>query len=193
MEFKDIVHTRYAAKGFSAKKVPQEKIDQLIELIRHAPSSFNIQPWKIMIITDQKVKDELQKISWNQPQVGTCSHLLVFCADTHISSNIDKIEKVVKVPQYISMMRDFEKSKSSEFKVAWAQRQLYIALDHAMLGAASLGLDSCPMEGFDADAYTKMLKIPTGIVPTVLLPIGFASDKPRGKFRFEKKDIILSQ
>lgn len=96
MEFKEIVLKRHAVRSFDGKKVPENKVHELLDIIRHAPSSYNIQPWKIKIISDQAMKEKLAPASWNQPQVTTCSHLLVFCADTDISGNIDKIEKSFK-------------------------------------------------------------------------------------------------
>ena len=91
MNFKEIVMSRYAAKRFDGRKIPQDKIDELSEVIRHAPSSFNIQPWKIKVIADKKMKERLAPHAWNQPQITTCSHLMVFCADIDIEGNIDKL------------------------------------------------------------------------------------------------------
>ena len=82
MQFKDIVMQRYATKKFDGKKISEDKISELLELIRFAPSALNLQPWKIKLVTDQKLKEELRKVSNNQEQITTCSHLLVFCADS---------------------------------------------------------------------------------------------------------------
>jgi len=87
MDFEKIVMKRYASKKFDGKKVSEEKVKKLMEMIKHAPSSFNIQPWKIVIITDSNLKEKLLPVSWNQPQITSCSHLLVFCADKNISVN----------------------------------------------------------------------------------------------------------
>src|SRR3989344_3066017 len=91
MDFATIVQKRYATKQFDGKKIPEENVNQLLEMIRFAPSSFNIQPWKVVVITDQTTKEILQPLSWNQPQIMSCSHLLIFCADTNIEKNIEKL------------------------------------------------------------------------------------------------------
>ena len=151
MDFKQIVMGRYAAKKFDGKEISEEKINELLEIIRFAPSSFNIQPWKIKIITDKKLKEQLKSASYGQEQVSTCSHLLVFCANTDIMGNIHKIEAQMKsagIPEvnikpYIEMMTDSFKDSSEEYKLSWAQKQTYLALENALLGAKALGFDAC--------------------------------------------------
>lgn len=199
MNFKEIVTNRYAAKKFDGKKIEQKKIDELLEMIRYSASSFNIQPWKIKVVTDQIVKDKLMAVSWNQPQIGTCSHLLVFCADTNVEANIDKLEAAMikagatkeGISGYVGMMRAFAEGLQGDFRKSWAQKQCYIALGNALNGAKALGFDSCPMEGFDPKEYTKILNIPTNLTPTLVCPIGFAVDTPHPKLRFSKEEIFF--
>src|SRR3989344_2116461 len=195
MEFEQIVHERYAVKLFDGSKIPESKVNKLLEMIRYAPSSFNIQPWVVKVVTDSKIKERLTPASMNQKQIESCSHLLVFCANKDIAGNIDKLEKLMKKAgastEYIGIMRGFDKSLSEEQKLAWAQRQTYLALGNALNGAKSLGFDSCPMEGFDPKEYSKILKLPEYIVPTALCTIGYAIDKPKQKLRFSKEEIFI--
>jgi len=198
MDFEKIVQERYATKSFDGRKISESKVNKLLDLIRYAASSFNIQPWKILVITDQKIKEKLSPVSWNQAQITTCSHLLVFCADRNVAANIDKLEKLMiengaeaeKIKPYVDVMRNFEKNLNEEQKLAWAQRQTYLALGNALNGAKSLGFDSCPMEGFDPKAYAKILNLPSNLVPTALCPIGYASDKPKPKLRFPAEEVF---
>ncbi|MBI4145944.1 nitroreductase family protein [Candidatus Woesearchaeota archaeon] len=199
MDLKQIIMSRYATKKFDGKKIDQKKIEELLELIRHAPSSFNIQPWKIKIITDQKLKEQLKPVSMTQDQITTSSHLLVFCANTDIMGNIDKLDAQFKASGMqdekraasVNMMKDAFENASEEYKLSWAQRQVYLALENALLGAKALGFDSCPMEGFDSEQYAKILNLPKHIVPTALCTVGFAADKPRPKIRFPKEDVFF--
>ena len=139
--------------------------------------------------------------SWNQEQITSCSHLLVFCADKNIQANISKLEtlmikngaKAEQIKNYIQMMYDFEKNMTAEQKISWAQRQVYIALGNALNGAKTLGFDSCPMEGFDPNIYTKILQLPENIVPSALCTIGYASDVPREKLRFPAEDVFMEK
>lgn len=199
MNFKEIVMERYATKKFDGKKIPQEKIDELLELIRYSPSSFGLQPYKIHIVEDDATKEKLLAASWGQQQITTSSHILVFCAYTDIHSRIDKYEQMMlkkgatkeSIKGYIDMMRNFEKNISEDKKLIWAQKQAYIALGNALNGSKALGFDSCPMEGFNAEEYSKILNLPKNLVPTVICPVGYAADTPRPKIRFDNKELFF--
>jgi nitroreductase len=199
MEFKDIVMQRYATKKFDGKKIPEEKINELIELVRFSPSALNLQPWKITIVTDQKVKDQLKPAAFGQEQVTTCSHLLVFCADPDYDGLMKRLGALLqknKVPQetekmILGMAAQFATNMSAEQRFAWSQAQTYLALGNALNGATSLGFDSCPMGGFNPGEFTRILKIPKPLVPVMLCPVGYAADKPMPKMRFAKEDIVF--
>jgi len=199
MEFKEIVQKRYATKTFDGKPIPQNKVDELLEIIRLSCSSLNIQPWKIKIITDHKIKEQLAPVSWNQPQITTCSHLLVFCADSDLIGKAHALENhLIKnggtkesLKGYMEMVHGVVDNMNKEQSTAWAQRQLYLAVGNAVNGAKSLGFDSCPMEGFNAIEYSKILNLPANIVPTALVTIGYATDTARPKDRFSKEEIFF--
>jgi len=199
MDFENVVKERYATKLFDGRKVPEEKLNKLLEIIRYAPSSFNIQPWSIIVIENQALKEKLAPASWNQPQITSCSHLLVFCANKDIAGNIDKLEKLMiengakaeNIKPYIDMMRNFEKNLNDEQKLSWSQRQTFLALGNAVNGAKSLGFDSCPMEGFDPKEYSKILNLPDNLVPAALCPVGYAADNAKPKLRFGKEEVFV--
>jgi nitroreductase len=199
MQFKEIVMQRYATKKFDGKKIPMEKIDELLELVRFAPSALNLQPWKIKVVTDQNIKEQLKPVAFNQEQVTTCSHLLVFCADPDFDSLIRRLAKLLKIhgipeevqKMVVDMAVQFTRNMSPEQKLAWAQAQTYLALGNALNGAKALGFDSCPMGGFVPDEFSRILNIPRPLVPVMLCPVGYAADKPMQKVRFPKEDIIF--
>jgi len=198
LEFKQIVAERYATKRFDGRKIPDSKIGELLDLIRMAPSSFNLQPWKIQIVTNPGVKEKLAPAAYGQTQIPTSSHLLVFLADTDLHGLVDQLDAQMKAAgvhpdrrdPYVKMMRGFVSSMTPDQKRTWAQRQVYLALGNALNGAKSLGFDSCPMEGFDAVAFSKILDLPEHLVPTVLCPVGYAADTALPKVRFAEKDIL---
>jgi nitroreductase / dihydropteridine reductase len=199
MDFAKIVMSRYATKKFDGKKVPEKKVDELLELVRFAPSAINLQPWKIKIVTDQNVKEQLKPAAFSQEQVTTCSHLLVFCADPDYDSLIKRLGALLKKSgaqeemqkMVLGMAENFTKPMSAEQRLAWSQAQTYLALGNALNGAKSLGFDSCPMGGFDPKEFSRILKIPPPLVPVMLCPIGYAADKPMPKVRFAKEDIVF--
>jgi nitroreductase len=199
MEFDTIVMSRYATKKFDGRKIPDDKVNALLDLVRFAPSALNLQPWKIRVITDQKIKDLLRPAAFNQEQITTCSHLLVFCADPDYNGLIKKLGVLLKkngVPaetqkMITDMATGFAEPMSPEQKLAWSQAQTYLALGNALNGAKALGFDSCPMGGFDPKEFSRILKIPAPLVPTMLCPIGYAADKPLPKVRFPREDIVF--
>ncbi|MCX8163094.1 MAG: NAD(P)H-dependent oxidoreductase [Candidatus Micrarchaeota archaeon] len=198
MDFKEILEKRYATKLFDGRKIPKEKLDELFKMILLSPSSYNLQPWKIKVVEDKKIKEELFAASYNQEQIRTCSHLLVFCAELDIEKNISLLEKELskKLPEqkakaYVQMLKEFSASMSEEQKKNWAQKQVYIAMQTTLLAAKYLGFDSCPMEGFEPEKYSKILKLPPNLIPTVVVPIGYAADKPKPKIRFSKEEVFF--
>jgi nitroreductase len=199
VEFKDIVMQRYATKKFNGKKIPEEKINELIELVRFAPSALNLQPWKIKIVTDQKLKVRLKPAAFGQEQVTTCSHLLVFCANPDYDDLMERLGILLQknnVPEdarkmILGMASQFVTTMSPDQRFTWSQAQTYLALGNALNGAKSLGFDSCPMGGFNPEEFTKILKIPKPLVPVMLCPVGYAADKPMPKMRFAKEDIAF--
>lgn len=199
MEFKEIVKERYATKKFDGSKISDEKFEELLELIRMAPSSFGLQPWVVKVVADKETKEKLMPASFNQPQITSCSHLLVFCANNDIKGRIEKYEKMMidanipkeNVETVIGMIKGFEEGLTDDKKITWAERQTYIAIGNAVNGAKSLGFDSCPMEGFSPEEYKKILELPDNLHPVALVTIGIAADKPHPKIRYPKEELFI--
>ncbi|MEM3372799.1 MAG: NAD(P)H-dependent oxidoreductase [Candidatus Anstonellales archaeon] len=196
----NLAKTRYATKVFDGRKISESDLNKILEMVRLTPSSYNIQPWKIVIVQDDNLKKELKKASYNQEQITSCSHLLVLCAETDTEKLIQKIENDLKtkLPEeklkgYISMLKQFTNSLDEKSKISWLQKQVYLAAESAMLAAKALGIDSCPMEGFEPEKYKKILNLPQNLIPTVLIPIGYAKDTPREKYRFEIDYITIKK
>jgi nitroreductase len=199
MEFGDIVMKRYAVKKFDGRKVPEAKMKELYELIRFAPSALNIQPWRIKIVTDSKLKEELRPATWDQEQITTCSHLLVFCANTDFKGLIARLERLMRqaeVPEddlkmVMGMAQEYFLAGPPEVQLAMAQHHVFLALGNALNGAKALGFDSCPMGGFDPKEYARILRLPPHLVPTMLCPVGYAADEPEPKLRFPVEEIFF--
>jgi nitroreductase/dihydropteridine reductase len=199
MEFGTIVMSRYATKKFDGRKIPDTLVDELLEMVRFAPSAINLQPWKIKVVTDQKIKELLKPAAFNQEQITSCSHLLVFCADPDYDSLIRRLAALLKksgAPEemqkmVVGMAVQFTKPMTPDQKLAWSQAQTYLALGNALNGAKALGFDSCPMGGFDPKEVSRILKIPSPLVPVMLCPLGYAADKPIPKVRLAKEDIVF--
>jgi nitroreductase / dihydropteridine reductase len=199
MNTNQILKKRYATKSFNGEKVDEKHIEKIKENIQLSASSFGLQPYRIIVINDEETKLQLLGASYNQPQITTASHIFVFCADTQISKRIDEYEQMLIAGQtpesaaknYTNMMRGSVGNLTVEQATNWAAKQCYIALSNAMNTATELGLDSCPMEGFDSSAYHKILALPPNLIPTVVLPIGIANDTPKAKLRFAVDKLFI--
>lgn len=195
MEFKDVVMKRYASRSFTDQKVPEDTINELLDLIRVAPSALNLQPWRIKVVSDQKTRDELGPAMFNQIQAVNCSHLLVFCTDTDIDDVIARVDQSMKSTGFPDDQRarmiGMATSLKTNLTSAWLQQQIYFALGNAVNGAKSLGLDSCPMTGFDAGKVAQILGLPKHIVPTAVCPVGYGADSPPPKARLSLEDILI--
>jgi nitroreductase/dihydropteridine reductase len=195
MDFKKIVKTRYATKSFNGKQLLENQISDLLEIVKYSASSFGLQPYKIVVVSDKEKKEKLQEASWNQPQVGSSSHVLVFCAYPDYEKRIGQYDEMIgkSAPDYIKMMRDMLGSKDEQAILSWATNQTYLAVGNALNGAKSLGFDSCPMEGFDPKAASEILNLPAELKPVVLVPVGIANDEPRAKVRYSDEELFIQQ
>jgi nitroreductase len=198
MSFLSNLEWRYAAKKFdTTKKVSDADLEKILEAIRLTPTSFGMQPYHFYIITNQEKKDAIQSASWHQPQVGSCSHLIVMCARNDLMAVKDeyfdamsggKEEVRTSLSGFEQMVTGFIPNASPE----WAKKQVYIAQGFALAACAELQIDSCPMEGFDAATVAKILEVPSNLDVAVMLPIGYRAvdEHPRPKFRFTKEKLF---
>jgi len=199
MTFINNLDWRFAAKSFDPQKsVSDVDLETIKEAISKTPTSFGLEPYHVKVITADDLKEKIKPVSWDQPQITTCSHLLVFCYRTDIVD--DRINAYVEnatggneagkaaMEGYRQLMHD---NISQRDVPVWASRQTYIALGFAMAACAELQVDSCPIEGFDPAAVDAILDLPEHLKSVVLLPIGYRSEDPnRPKVRFPKDEIF---
>lgn len=199
MEFKEIVKNRYACRQYLDKKIPEETICELLEILRYSVSAINLQPWRIKVVSDQETKDKLFEATFGQTQVKTCSHLLVLCADVDYPAIISKFDKTLEAAgvsadmrsPLVEMAANVSSGMTPEQKLQWSQNQVHIMLGNAVNGAYSLGLASCPMTAFQADEVARILGLPANLVPTALVSVGYAADEFKGKMRYPVEEILI--
>lgn len=184
MELLNKLKWRYATKAMTGQTVPQEKIDNIIEAASLAPTSSGLQPFEIMVITDQAVKEQLLPAAWGQSVVTDCSHLFVFAAwDTYTAERINKVYDYLTevrgftnegLDNYRQRLLDGYPPRDPDVNFAHTARQAYIAFSMAVAAAAFEGVDCTPMEGFDPNAVDKILGLrEQGLRSCVLLPVGY--------------------
>ncbi len=198
---------RYATKQFDADKSIESDVWAALEdSLVLTPSSYGLQPWKFIVITDPQIKAQLQPLSWNQSQITECSHLVVFAVNKNLTAEdvdrfIESTATVRDVPVeslagYRNMIVSDVVLGPRSFSVnEWAARQAYIALGNFMTSAAVLGVDTCPMEGIDPAGYDKVLNLQEkGFATVVVCPAGYraATDKyaDLAKVRYPKSEVL---
>jgi len=189
MNLNDALKWRYATKQFDpTKKVSASDLETILAAGNLAATSYGLQPFKFVVISDQKTQDELVPFSYNQPQVSQASHVIVLAARTDVDEAFIRsmarlTEKVRELPQgtldgYVKQMIGALMSMSDEQRVHWAQKQIYIALANMMAACAAAEVDSCPMEGFVPAQYDRLLNLgDQNLTATVVLPIGYRSEE----------------
>ncbi len=210
----DTFKFRYACKKFDAtKKISVENFTAILQAGRLSPSSFGFEPWKFLIIKDSQLKEELFPLAWGaQNTLPNASHFVIILArkkaDTIYSSDYitHMMRDIHNMPADISenmraafasfQKNDFNLLESDRAIFDWASKQTYIALANMMTAAAYLGIDSCPIEGFNRKAVDELLTRKNIIDPThfgvsVMASFGYRGEAPhREKSRQALKDIV---
>lgn len=206
MELLDKLKWRYAAKAMNGEKVTQDKIDTILEAAILAPTSSGLQPFEIMVVTNQEIKEKIRAIGWNQSVITDCSHLLVFAAwDTYTAERINKMFDLTNeirgfknegFENYRQMLLNAYPQKDAEVNFQHAARQAYIAFSMAIAAAAFEGVDSTPIEGFEPDALDDILGLrEKGLRSCVILPLGYRDTENDWlanlvKVRKNKEDLV---
>jgi nitroreductase / dihydropteridine reductase len=206
MELIDKLNWRYAAKAMNGEKVSQEKLDNILEAARLAPTSSGLQPFEILVITNPEIKEQIKAVAWKQSVVTDCSHLLVFAAwDTYTPERINKMFDLTNEirdtknegwENYRQQLLNIYPQKDAEENFIHASKQAYIAFGVAIVAAAFEKVDTTPIEGFDPAAVDKILELrKNGLRSVVLLPVGYRNaDKDwlvnLTKVRKSKEDLV---
>lgn len=197
---------RYATKKFdSTKKLSETQISDIETMLKLTPSSFWLQPWKFVIVSDQDIKNTLREHSWNQSQVSEASHIIVLCRVWNLDDSLvdDYLEDMIQktwakqedLAGYENMMKGFLKNLDQNQLESWADKQIYIALGNIMTCLAMMEIDACPMEWFIKEKYDEILKLGEKDLSSVLvLPIGYRhSDDDyakRPKIRYSEQHLF---
>ncbi|MHC6225068.1 oxygen-insensitive NAD(P)H nitroreductase [Pseudomonas sp. X10] len=196
MELASLAKRRYTTKAFDGtRKIPQETIDTLLDQLRHSPSSVNSQPWHFVVASTEEGKARIAKgtegsFAYNEPKVLNASHVIVLCTRTDMTE--EHLQAVLAQEARDGRFKNDE-AKAGQDKTRrsyvtlhrhdlkdlqhWMEKQTYLALGTLLLGAASLGLDATPMEGFDFKKLDEELGLRAqGYTSLVLVSLGYRSD-----------------
>jgi nitroreductase len=184
MSVLELLNWRYATKRMTGEKVPQQKIDAILEAARLAPTASGLQPFSIISVSDRDLLEKIQPIAHNQPQITEASHLLVFAAwDNVTPEQIEKVfDQVIQernlpadaLDKYKSFLTTHFGSLSQEERFNSAARQAYIAFGVAIVAAAEQQVDATPMEGFRPAELDRLLGLrEKGLRSVALLALGY--------------------
>lgn len=195
MNIAEFAKTRHSCKAFdSEKKIAPELVQQLEDVLRFAPSSINSQPWHHVLASTQAGKEKIAQsmpgvLEYNASKVKAASHVVVLCClndlpNTHIEAMVEqegadgryakpeeKEKRLSVCTNYVGMHRQADDMQ------AWMGKQVYLALGSLLLAAATLGVDACPIEGFDAKLLDAALDLPAQKLHSlVVVALGYRSE-----------------
>ncbi len=201
--FSEAMDFRHACKVFDTdKKISDEDVREILEAGRKSPSSFGMEPWKFLVITNEELKAKLRPFCWNQIQITSCSHLVVILAA------IDCVKPESQVPLKMLSRRGMSQEKldfyidlyQSHLKetlscdeniLCWTSRQAYIAAANMMTCAAMLGLDSCAIEGFEKERVEEILSLDTKKYQlSLILPFGYRVKEQPAQIRLPFDEVV---
>lgn len=212
-KFLDAMIFRHACKEFdNSKKISEDDFNLILEAGRLSPSSFGYEPWKFLIVQNEQLRDKLKEFTWGaQGTLPTASHFMIILTRKrpsmiygseyvqHIMEDIKQLpqEAIDRYKQFYEKFQkeDFNLLESDRTLFDWACKQTYISLANMMTCAAYIGIDSCPIEGFDATQMEQFLSEELNINTdefgaSVMLAFGYRKEEPREKTRQAQEEII---
>ncbi|ARU48578.1 Putative NAD(P)H nitroreductase YfkO [Sulfurospirillum diekertiae] len=174
----------------------------ILEAGRKSPSSFGMEPWKFLVVTNDELREKLRPVCWDQPQITTCSHLVIILA----AIDAVKVESGIpmkrfarrEMPQekkdyYINLYANHLKETLSSDKniYAWTSKQSYIACSNMMTAAAFIGIDSCPIEGYEKEKVEAVLGLDTSKYQvSMVLPFGYRINPQSSQLRIPFNEAV---
>jgi nitroreductase/dihydropteridine reductase len=188
MSLLEKLNWRYATKKFDhTKKLSQAQLDELLKAVHLSPSSSGLQSYKVLVVKDPATRQKLREAAHGQPQLTDASQIIILASvtnldATYVKKHIDHIAKTRQIGR--ESLEGFEQAingnisnLTAEQKITWSHKQTYIALGVLLTAAAEMGIDACPMEGFNAAKFDEILGLKEkGLTTSVIAAIGFRSE-----------------
>ena len=205
MNYLEILKFRHACKIFDeSKKISAGEFDFILEAGRLSPSSTGLEQWDFLVVQNKELREKIKAVSWNQAQITSCSHLVVILAkikevkvgssyiDKMIARRADKnIEAIAARQKFYNdfLLSNFKNDDELTFQ--WSHEQCMIAATNMMNAAASLGIDSCPIEGFDRHALNEILGLDESEQRVaIVVPFGYRLNPQPEKYRRQRSEVV---
>jgi len=202
-KFSEAMAFRHACKIFDeSKKISDEKMHYILEAGRTSPSSFGMEAWKFLVVMNEELKAKIRPLCWNQPQITTCSHLVIVLAGIeNAKPSSGEVEKRFSrrpldkeaLEGYVGLYSThLSETLSSDKNIyEWTARQTYIAVGNMMTAGAFEGIDSCPIEGFEKENLEKLLELDTSKYQiAMLLPFGYRINEQSKQLRLDFDEVV---
>ena len=201
-EFRDAMAFRHACKRFdSAKTIPEAQFDALLETIRLSPSSFGMEPWRVLVVRTPGLREALKPLCWNQNQITEASELLIFTTDNDaVRGNTEYVKQMfarrgldaAMTAAYLKRYADYLAPLEADARLLenWTAKQCYIAAANLMTHAAAMGIDSCPIEGFEKAKVETCLQLPQERHVALIVALGYRVDSQPERSRLDQDAIV---
>lgn len=197
----EVVSRRRAAPAFRPDPVPESALQELLEMATLAPSGYNLQPWRFIVVREREDRVKLKEAAFGQPKVEEAPVVIIACGDTKADQDLEDMLADAKSAGYLkdektaeSIRRNARSYLNRVDRREWVTRQTMIAFTYLMLAAESFGLDTAPMEGFSEEKVRAAFGIPEHVMVVALLAIGYGRppDKPFGG-RFDLERVVYEE
>ena len=202
MNYLEILKFRHACKIFDeSKKIGAGEFDFILEAGRLSPSSTGLEQWDFLVVQNKELREKIKAVSWNQVQITSCSHLVVILAkikevkvgssyiDKMIARRADKNIEAIAARQKFFLLSNFKNDDELTFQ--WSHEQCMIAATNMMNAAASLGIDSCSIEGFDRHALNEILGLDESEKRVaIVVPFGYRLNPQPEKLRRQRAEVV---
>ena len=202
MNYLEILKFRHACKIFDeSKKIGAGEFDFILEAGRLSPSSTGLEQWDFLVVQNKELREKIKAVSWNQVQITSCSHLVVILAkikevkvgssyiDKMIARRADKNIEAIAARQKFFLLSNFKNDDELTFQ--WSHEQCMIAATNMMNAAASLDIDSCPIEGFDRHALNEILGLDESEKRVaIVVPFGYRLNPQPEKLRRQRAEVV---
>lgn len=200
-DFERAMEFRYSCKLFDkSRKIPKEDLEFILNQGRMSPSSMGMEPTRYLVIENIELRERIQEVCWNQPQITTCSHLIAFLSMRNLRSSNSYVESQIRrkdipeeiVGKILNVYKNFIDPRSDEEILEWAKRQSYLASANMMTAAASIEIDSCPIEGFDIEKLREILPYDKSEFDIAyMVAFGYRADEPKRRARLDLEDLVF--
>ena len=167
MDAREAIVTRRSVRGYNSKSLGISTIEEIIDAGRYAPSSGNVQTWNVIVVTDEKMRDNIANISMKQSWISQAPVLLVVCSDK-------------------TMLKSYYGEKADKYCI----QNVVAAVENMLIRANSLGVSSCWVDTFENNALKRHLKIPDEITPEIIITLGYSDEKSLAHLKTDLNKIV---